>query len=264
MTTSFDNPPVVETVLSVQFEELESFRNIHFGLFHTEVRDAFPRSEDRPRLEKIFESFPLVPKLKRLQFQQAGGEPDRVWYCAEGANPLMLQLQPDRFALNWCKRDGQQYPTYRSYRPEFLERLDQFSRFVDRSAIGTVTPTVCEVSYVNHILPKPGESVSEAFSAVFSGIDWVSSDGWLIQPPESISLNRTFPIESTRGRLYVEAGSAHDGQRDILSLKITARTLCSNLNSVPNDLDLAHTWVVKSFVSLTRASARTERWGEKS
>jgi len=260
LSLSFHSPPVIETVLSVQFEELEKFRNVHFGHFHSLVSPDFPLSDDRPRLPRIFESFPAIPQMQRLKFQQAGGEPDRVWYRTSGESPLMLQVQPDRFSLNWCKHEGQSYPQYNSYRPEFIRRFEQFGNFAEEFGLGKVVPNLCEVSYINHIIPNEGESPSECCSAVLAGVAWVSADGWLPQPPETISFNRTFPILSNLGRLYVEVYIANIDQRDAVVLKITARTICGD---VPPALDLAHEWVVKSFVSLTTEKSRKERWGEQ-
>lgn len=262
MSRSFRNPPVVETVLSIQFEELENFRNIHFGKFHAQIESDFSNSEDQPRLPRIFESFPLVPKLNRIQLQQSGGEPNRVWYRSARENSLMLQLQPDRFSLNWCKREGQSYPRYTAYRPEFFRGFGQFREFAEQSGLGPVLPTLCEVTYVNHIIPNDGESVSDCCAAVMAGLEWVSVDGWLQQPPESFSFNRTFPIQTNKGRLYVELNAGNNGECDIVQAKITARTICEQGSDASIELDLAHDWVVKSFVSLTTDDARKVRWGE--
>lgn len=45
----FDTPPVVETVLSVQFEPLPLVRPAHLGLLWNEYRSSFPKTEERPR-----------------------------------------------------------------------------------------------------------------------------------------------------------------------------------------------------------------------
>ena len=260
LAQSFNSPPVVETVLSVQFEELEEFRNVHFGRFHSLILSDFPYSEDQLRLPRVFETFPAIPQMNRLMFRQSGVEPDRVWYRSSDENPLMLQLQPDRFSLNWCKRVGQAYPRYNSNRPEFMKRFEQFRDFAKTLNLGEVIPNLCEVTYVNHIIPNEGESTSECCSSILTGLTWVSADDWLSQPPETIAFNRTFPIQSNKGRLYVEVNIANINARDVVVLKITARTICQDISV---DLDLAHEWVVKSFVSLTTENSRKKRWGEQ-
>jgi hypothetical protein len=42
----FDNPPVVEMVLSSQFERLTAMQLVHFGLFWRKVQNRFPKTEE--------------------------------------------------------------------------------------------------------------------------------------------------------------------------------------------------------------------------
>ncbi|MGH7048593.1 MAG: hypothetical protein ACREE2_19635, partial [Stellaceae bacterium] len=49
----FDNRPVVETVLSAQFERLAAMRSVHFGLFWQRVKDEFPNTEEHPALSPV-------------------------------------------------------------------------------------------------------------------------------------------------------------------------------------------------------------------
>jgi hypothetical protein len=42
----FECPPVVETVLSLQFEKLSAMRAVHFGVFWLRVREEFPKTEE--------------------------------------------------------------------------------------------------------------------------------------------------------------------------------------------------------------------------
>jgi hypothetical protein len=140
-----------------------------------------------------------------------------------------------------------------------------FCEFAARHDLGEMKPNLCEVTYVNHIYPAEGETPAECFAAVFKGISWESADDWLPQPPEIASLNRTFRIGDEQGRLYAEASIANDKEsREIIHLKITARVIHNDGDELGENLDLAHEWVVKSFVSLTESQARYERWRQES
>ncbi|MGD0539783.1 MAG: TIGR04255 family protein, partial [Verrucomicrobiota bacterium] len=77
----FDNPPVVETVLSVQFEPLSSIQTAHLGLLWDEYRGTFPKSEDRPPLDPVVEQFPESPVARvGLKFQALENFPaPRIW-----------------------------------------------------------------------------------------------------------------------------------------------------------------------------------------
>ena len=67
---NFDNPPVVETALSVQFGPLPLLKTAHLGLLWSDYREAFPRSEERPPLDPVVEQFPeSASALVGLKFQ---------------------------------------------------------------------------------------------------------------------------------------------------------------------------------------------------
>jgi uncharacterized protein (TIGR04255 family) len=59
--TDFDDPPVVETVLSAQFEPLPSVQTAHLGLLWEEYRASFPKSAEHPPLDPVIEQFPERP-----------------------------------------------------------------------------------------------------------------------------------------------------------------------------------------------------------
>lgn len=261
---SFRNPPVVETVLSIQFDELRNFRTTHFGMYHATVKDRFPVVEDKPRLESVIESFPRVPRVPAFRIAPAGGGPDRVWFKEPPDGSMMLQLQPDRFAFNWCRKDGQEYPRYASNQPKLFDEFDRFREFVTQHELGEVKPNLCEVTYVNHIHPIENENLTECFAAVFTGVNWESSDGWLPQPPEVVSFNRVFTIGEQKGRLYAETAIVGDSAKSqFILLKITARVIYNDEDDLRESLELAHLWVVKSFVSLTEDQVRQERWEQE-
>ena len=72
----FRDPPVVETVLSVQFDRLTAARTAHFGLYWNEVHERFPKTEERGELQAVFEREAERPNqvwefnLKRLRLRR--------------------------------------------------------------------------------------------------------------------------------------------------------------------------------------------------
>jgi uncharacterized protein (TIGR04255 family) len=258
---SFRNPPVVETALSIQFDELRNFRTTHFGMYHTTIVDRFPIADDKPRIESVTELFPPLPRVPAFRIGPADGRPGRVWFRDATDGSMMLQLQPDRFALNWCQREGQEYPRYASNQPKLIEEFDGFRNFASENELGDIKPNLCEVTYVNHIKLAENETPTECFATVFTGVNWKSSDGWLPQPPDVVSFNRVFTIGEQKGRLYAEAAIASDSAKSqFILLKITARVIYNDGDDLCENLELAHLWVVKSFVSLTENQVRQERW----
>src|SRR5712691_294974 len=95
---NFDEPPVVETVLSVQFEPLTEMRTAHLGLLWEKFRANFPKTEARPTLNQVFEQFPETPRSRLgLELQTYENPPvPRLWFITTKGNE-MIQVQPDRF-----------------------------------------------------------------------------------------------------------------------------------------------------------------------
>src|SRR5271155_5943414 len=100
----FENPPVVETVLSVQFEPLRGINTAYLGLLWKEFSAGFPRAEDQPLLPRSVEEFPEGPPARLgLQLQAFEKPPPlRMWFVSERGNE-MIQVQADRFIKNWRK-----------------------------------------------------------------------------------------------------------------------------------------------------------------
>ena len=54
-TPKFKNPPVVETVLGVQFRAISKMRMAHCGVYWDRIRQDFPAAEERPVLPPTIE-----------------------------------------------------------------------------------------------------------------------------------------------------------------------------------------------------------------
>jgi uncharacterized protein (TIGR04255 family) len=261
---TFENPPVVETALGIQFDELKKIKSVHFGLLYETIRTRYPEFEDQERLEPIVESFPKAPRIAAFRLK-AGPTVDRVWYRNVPDGPVLVQVQPDRFGFNWRKVDGKSpYPRFSENSHKCLDEFRLFSQFCKEHDLGEIRPNLCEVVYVNHIWPAENEVIIDLFPRVFSGIDFEHSDDWLPKP-ETVSFNRTFLIGEQEGRLYAEASVARHRERgDFILLKMTGRVLHEPDTTVADTLQRAHDWVVRGFVGLTNESIRKEQWGQTS
>ncbi len=264
----FAQPPVVETALGIQFDELGSMTASHLGLYFNQVRSRYPIAKDQPRLASITELFPARPVMPDLKFQLVNSKPvERVWFMSngEGDDPgdKLIQIQPDRFGFNWRKPgEDSAYPSYSRNGRECLEEFGRFAEFCRQENLGVLKPNLCEVVYVNHIVPPDGCSAIDDFGIVFPGVSWESGTGWL-PTPERASLNRVYVIGENQGRLYAEASiGTVRGQGDIIVLKMVGRVICNDSVRVAEGLQLAHDWVVKGFECLTAPAVRRERWGQ--
>src|SRR2546422_5562505 len=134
----FDNPPVVEVVLSIQFEPLEGLHTAHLGLLWGQFRDRFPRTEDQPPLNRVIEDLePSVPPEAggiRIEFFDRFPSP-RLWFLNEDGTEL-IQVQQDRFIHNWrTVGEGKKYPRYERIRESFSKELTTFQQYLSREKL---------------------------------------------------------------------------------------------------------------------------------
>ncbi len=222
----FERPPVVETILGVQFEPLPRFRNTNLGLFLQHLGGDWTNVTDAPALPPQFERFEQGIAWETAGFQLALSRDVAVRAQARNAaNDRMLQFQNGRLLLNWLGEGGGEYPRYEAVRPQFDRVVEQFQDFVDSSGVGDFQPNQWEVTYVNHI---PQGSV------------WTSPDDWasvfrlLVAPPgrpagtkaESFSGEWHYEIEPHRGRLHVQLKNGwkkDPKEQEILLFVLTAQ-----------------------------------------
>src|ERR1035437_1636199 len=104
---NFENPPVVEVVLSIQFDPIVHLQTVQIGLLWAKFRREFPKVEERGPLNPVVERFgaPASPKIG-VRFEAREIPPlARVLFLNAPENQL-VQVQPDRFIHNWRKTTG--------------------------------------------------------------------------------------------------------------------------------------------------------------
>jgi uncharacterized protein (TIGR04255 family) len=252
-TPKFRRPPVIETILGVQFAPLERFSIPHFGLFWASIRDKYPRQEMKPPLGPEIEEFggQLGPPTLNLLLT---AEPDaRCWFI-DSSGTQLIQVQRDRFIRNWRKvSGGDEYPSYDVLKPRFREDWARFHDFLAREELGRPEINQCEVTYVNHIAQWEGWS---SFGETHKVISLLASpiQGFLPEP-EIVALNNRYLMTDKKGRLHVTLQPAvrrGDG-KVVLQLTLTARgrPASSRSEDIISWFDMGHEWIVRGFVDIT-------------
>lgn len=255
---SFDAPPVVETVLSVQFEPLPLVQTAHLGLLWNEYRTSFPKTEERPPLDPIVERFPETPSARTgLRFQTLENLPvPRLWFANLQGNE-MIQVQNDRFIKNWRKEvEGEEYPRYeKTIRPNFDRDFAIFASFLERNQLGAPCVNQCEVTYVNHIVAGDGWERYGDLARIFTF--WSFPDISPPGPAEDLRLHARFVIPGANGdpigRLHADLQPAvriSDNQ-PMYVLNLTAR---GQMGPGVDFFDLGREWIVKTFEKMTSRS----------
>ena len=267
----YANPPVVETVLGVQFDRLPKLKNGHLGAFwrslnHTE----WPTTADAPPLGSQFEQFTGASRWARaIQLQLMQDPSFRIQIKSADAT-RMIQLQNSRLHFNWIRAEGGEYPRYDAVRREFQSVLDRFKDFVVDGQLGELRPNQWEVTYVNQI-PVGTVWQSPADWGFFSPLAGLATIEGLIQG-ESFGGEWHFVIPDQRGRLHInwQHGKAMTGraseptEAESIRLDLTARGPFQPNEVEPDNvlagLDVGHEAIVVAFARMMSPDAN-RYWG---
>src|SRR5579871_1174368 len=98
---NYSDPPVVETVLGVQFDAFPAMTNGHLGAFWKTLDQAeWPTVSDSPPLNSQFEKFADFDRWGRgLQFQLSQVPVSRLQIRNQSGN-RMIQIQNGRLHFN--------------------------------------------------------------------------------------------------------------------------------------------------------------------
>jgi len=261
---AFTNPPVVETVLSVQFEPIPGLQTVYLGLLWDEYRSDFPKTEEHAPMDSVTEQFPEIPVARMgLKFQALDVRPaPRLCFISAKGNE-MIQVQSDRFIKNWRKEgEEEQYPRYEStIRPNFDRDFTIFLDFLKKNNLSIPRVNQCEVTYVNHVLAGYGWQHYGDLETLFAF--WRQPDLKPPGPAEDLRLHMRFIIPDDAGvpigRLHVELQPAVrvSDNHPMYVLHLTAR---GQIGSGIDFLDVGREWIVKSFERLTTSSMHLV-WG---
>lgn len=254
---NFKLPPVIERVLGVHFAPIENWGVPHFGLLWQTMRTDYPKFSVQPPIASAAE---LESNFLRLDFRS---EPDiRCWFLSETDDEL-IQVQRDRFLLNWRRRESRDYPRYSpDLRNTFLSRWKAFTDFLKSENLQQPHVIQCEVTYINHIPQGDGWQVAADWDKVFTICNPLRSESSL-PLPESRRFALSYLLPNELGSLTASATRVLRGtdSKVVIQFEISARGKPerATADAIFDWLDEAHEWVVRSFDDLTMP-AMHERW----
>ncbi len=148
----FTRPPLVEVVVSVQFESLKGYQQVWARPIWELFKDRFGTVQEQLPLPPTFETFGApVPPVINFDFIQKPIQ-TRLWFLNHDQTEL-LQFQSDRFIHNWRKLPGlnNQYPRFETIIEEFDANIIRLDEFLVANSFGRILPNQCELSYINFI-----------------------------------------------------------------------------------------------------------------
>ncbi|MEX2315705.1 MAG: TIGR04255 family protein [Pirellulales bacterium] len=254
----YRNPPVVETVLSVQYKPLSKLGAGQLGAYWKELGADWPIVADVPAIDPTFERFEPANVWEPSAFVKLSSKMDVRLQIRNKSKDRMIQIQNGRFFYNWLGTPGSEYPSYDLVRPEFDEQWDKFCEFVaSQTSENEVQPNLWEVLYVNH-MPR---------GTVWNELSDLPRVLTFLRNPQIDGLNLTldgiggewrFEIGSRRGRLYLKLGmTMKENDTPCAVLTLTARgPIGSGTQSLDQGLETGHKTITDSFDRLTSKDAQ--------
>jgi uncharacterized protein (TIGR04255 family) len=258
----YNEPPVVETVFSVQFEGLPA-QSVRLSQYWPNVRDRYPKIGVAPPLPTVFEPTFLTPNFQPLtiSFEQD----NRV--VLDG-DDYLLQFQSNRFLLNWRRSSGSsQYPGFVANFPRFKAELNEFQSFVHGDGIGEIQSfNQLELTYVN-IFDVPNDSGAADFGGIFRDHCRNYSGDRYLPAPEIMNWNSSYKMEENNARLHVSSNAffsgVESGSKLQIRVELTARGKPAEPSVVAFDswFENAHSYVVKGFADVIDNNFQVQKLG---
>ena len=146
----FDNPPVIEIALAVQFDPIQQLSSSVLGAFWSEVKERFPQMKQLQPLPEVM----LVPPERKLGenwpefvFNKPGTSGHARLALSTAGGDRILQLQNSKLVYNWKKVGASVSPGFSRLRGELQELFAGLCRFANAQP----KVQIIECSYVNHI-----------------------------------------------------------------------------------------------------------------
>ena len=260
----FADPPVVETVLGVQFAHMP-FSIPHFGLYWEQIRSEFPQYRALPPLGHVREQFggPSGGVSRKIGIEVVQDPELRCWFLDKNGNQI-IQVQRDRFIHNWQKISGSEvYPRYEGVRAKFETEWKRFREFLEQGGFGKPEVNQCEVTYVNHIEYGKGWKSFGELNKVISCWSGKHS-GAFLPDQEKVTLNVSYLLPGNQGRMYVslEPVIRTRDATEVLQFNLTVRGAPSSSGDadVLRWLDVGRQWIVEGFTDFT-TDAMHKVWG---
>lgn len=272
VSITYDAPPVVEVAISVQFEPPPGLNLAHLGIFWERQKAEFPKMVLCPPIPATPDDFvkegQWLPPSLRLAFIN---EPLGRLQMTSSDDQWMCQIQVDRLVVNWRKRLGE-YPRFGATFERFLLAWTAMKGFLASEGIGTSSPRLWEVAYVNRI-PK-GElwKAPEDWPTVFPGLwgqPFKSSHGLTLRGLQGQWVWDSAPDQAKLHVVPSPARSSEDPPVELLMLNLTSRGVITpnprlreetnHDQAIEDGLNLGHDLIVSTFDSIASRQAQ-EHW----
>jgi uncharacterized protein (TIGR04255 family) len=258
----FKSPPLIETVLGVQFKNVPKLNNALLYGFWSSLKPEWPNVEEAPLLPPIYEKFDNTQWLAAMVNVQIQLMPMAHRLRIFDSNrSRMIQVQNGRFHYNWIATAGEKYPSYSVVRPEFDKLYKRFKEYLSENGIENLEEDQWEVTYISHIPKATLWNDIVDVQKIFPGLPALKTD--------EVKLDNFFTrfdleIKPQQGRLHVQINNANDQKSsEVIRVDFTARGPVASAGlDLDKGLNLGRKVSVETFFKLTSSEAHTY-WGYK-
>lgn len=244
---SFENPPLNELVLGVQFSAPVISTEDIFNFYSSFLKTPYPRIQESDLLPVTIE------KTDRPNEVRMVGLGTRKLFIST-ANDTLVQIQSDRFLLNWRKLDtNNMYPHFDNVYEKFLEQLnnlfstkDELKRLINQY----------EITYVDHLTSDSLELHRFKLNEMFVFMP-------LKAPVKSADINFTIPTESVGGNLNIKikSGVRNIDRKPVIVLETTCRGYSADISM--NDWFRKSREILVNFFNDSISSQVKNSWNPK-
>ncbi|WP_161972370.1 TIGR04255 family protein [Glaciihabitans arcticus] len=245
----FENPPVAETAMGVEFSPVEGLGFIGLTRLQERWAQRFPILTEMGGMPPTYDSAPP------FEFVQ-GTPPVRVW--AEGIEDgLLVQTQADRLILNWRHNfTPAPYPGYHMLRAEYEALWNQFLEFLGEFNLRAPAPIAAEYTYVNNVQLNQGETYADVISVIAHPERELPGDdmGTRFQFTRGVAPSEENPYPA---QIWV-AGEPFQGDPSVLLLNVTTKVLFAAGGEPLHAIDIAHALSSHTFANITSESKHAD------
>lgn len=261
----YNEPPIIEVAVSVEFTPLTNWTTSSALEYAKFLGAEYPKLELQTILASEIEKFgEEIWQQAPIRLEVFNQNSHRFWYLSEDSNWL-IQIQQDRFVLNWRKVTGQEvYPRYaQEVKPRFQREFEKYRNFLIQQNIGELNTTQCELTYVNNI-PKGDNWQTVEDATKFIALLTPTKQNKFLPELESISLAGSYLLPNALGRLRFTINHALRDNVEVIFMNLVARgrPQSSSTEAILSWFDIGREWIVRGFTDLTTEQAH-QKWGKK-
>jgi uncharacterized protein (TIGR04255 family) len=244
------NPPIIEFVLGMQFDQLSKLKAAHYGLIWERLGGEWVTAEDAPPIPDQFETF----DRPRWEVQRGLGVhfetlmfPSRL-QLTNRDQTKMLQLQNTRLHLNWKKTETQK-PSFSNFFGQFVDTYHKVSGAINDLKLGEIQPNQWEVTYVDAFPRETFWRTPADWNDILPGLFGNMFSSTLENTVlEHRAAEWSFELKPRFGRLHVQATSGKSpANEDALIVTWTARGPARSFNEIDAGLQRGHDAAVEAF-----------------